>query len=199
MQFRNRVNQMTENKLLSTHDEPVVVERRRFLRTCSIALAFGSLLPFESVLAASRREITLFNTHTQEKLQMCYFRDGQFLTEACQRLNHILRDHRTGDVHPIDPRLFDMVYAVQTHLGHRGKVEIISGYRSPATNAKLHAGSSGVAKRSQHMLGKALDIRLSGMDTARVRDAAIELQAGGVGYYARSDFVHIDTGRVRRW
>lgn len=199
MQFRNRVNQMTEDKLLYSKDGPLIVDRRRFLRTCSIGLAFGALLPFESVLAASRREVTLFNTHTQEKLQMCYFRDGQFLTEACQRLNHFLRDHRTGDVHPIDPRLFDMVHAVQTHLGHRGKVEIISGYRSPATNARLNANSSGVAKHSQHMLGKALDIRLSGMDTARVRDAAIELQAGGVGYYAKSDFVHLDTGRVRRW
>ena len=190
---------MTEDKLSYTKDEPIAVERRRFLRNCGIGLAFGGLLPFESVLAASRREITLFNTHTREKLQQCYFRDGEFIAEACQRLNHLLRDHRTGDVHPIDPRLFDMVYAVQTHLGHRGKVEIISGYRSPATNARLHAGSSGVAKRSQHMLGKALDIRLSGVDTSRVRDAAVELQAGGVGYYASSDFVHLDTGRVRRW
>lgn len=190
---------MTNDKLVTTCDEPIVVERRRFLRTSAIGLAFGALLPFESVLASSRREIALFNTHTDEKLRLCYYRDGQFLTEACQRLNHFLRDHRTGDVHPIDPRLYDMVYAVQTHLGHRGTVEIISGYRSPATNARLHHASSGVAKQSQHMLGKALDIRLSGMDTARVRDAAIALQAGGVGYYAQSDFVHIDTGRVRRW
>lgn len=199
MQFRKRANQMTEETLTYMNDEPVFVERRRFLRTCSIGLAFGGLFPFEAVLASSRRELTLFNTHTQEKLSMCYFRDGEFLTEACQRLNHLLRDHRTGDVHAIDPRLYDMVYAVQTHLGHRGKVEIISGYRSPATNARLQNASSGVAKHSQHMLGKALDIRLSGLDTARVRDAAIELQAGGVGYYAKSDFVHIDTGRVRRW
>lgn len=199
MQFRQRVNQMTEDNLFCTNDEPVFPERRRFLRNCGIGLTFGSLFPFEAVLAASRREITLFNTHTQEKLSMCYYRDGEFVAEACRRLNHLLRDHRTGDVHPIDPRLYDMVYAVQTHLGHRGKVEIISGYRSPGTNARLHNASSGVAKRSQHMLGKALDIRLSGMDTARVRDAAIALQAGGVGYYAQSDFVHLDTGRVRRW
>lgn len=190
---------MTEDKTLYTKDEPIVVERRRFLRNCSIGLAFGGLLPFESVLASSRREIALYNTHTNERLHMCYFRDGQFIAESCQRLNQFLRDHRTGDVHPIDPRLFDVVYAVQTQLGHRGNVEIISGYRSPATNARLHAGSSGVAKHSQHTLGKALDIRLSGMDTARVRDAALELRAGGVGYYASSDFVHLDTGRVRRW
>lgn len=187
------------NRCDATDDESLVVERRRFLRHWGIGLLCSGLLPFESALAASRRELTLANTHTGERLQLCYFRDGQFVREACQRLNHLLRDHRTGDVHAIDARLFDLVYAVQTGLGHRGTVEIISGYRSPATNARLHANSSGVAKQSQHTLGKALDFRLSGMDTARVRDAAWELRAGGVGYYARSDFVHIDTGRVRRW
>lgn len=190
---------MTEDNLLHTRDEPLFVERRRFLRTCGIGLTFGSLLPFEAAFASGHREITLFNTHTQETLQTCYFRDGGFVAEACQRLNHLLRDHRTGEAHIIDPRLFDMVHAVQSRLGHRGRVEIISGYRSPATNARLRAASSGVAKRSQHTLGRALDIRLSGTDTARVRDAAIDLQAGGVGYYAKSDFVHIDTGRVRHW
>ena len=179
--------------------ETIVVERRRFLRNWGIGVIFGGLLPFESVLAASRRELTLSNTHTGERLELCYFRDGQFVHEACQRLNHLLRDHRTGDVHSIDARLFDVVYAIQTRLGHRGTVEIISGYRSPATNARLHANSSGVARQSQHTLGKALDVRLTGMDTARVRDAAVALRAGGVGYYAASDFVHIDTGRVRRW
>lgn len=190
---------LTDNDRGSACDEIIVVERRRFLRDWGIGLIFGSLLPFESVLAASRRELTLRNTHTDERLQLCYFRDGQFVHEACQRFNHLLRDHRTGDVHPMDARLFDVVYAVQTRLGHRGTVEIISGYRSPATNARLHANSSGVARQSQHTLGKALDVRLSGMDTARVRDAALALRAGGVGYYAASDFVHIDTGRVRRW
>lgn len=183
----------------STSEADIIVERRRFLRHWGVGLMFGALLPFESVLAASRREISLRNTHTDEQLRLCYFRDGGLVHEACQRLNHLLRDHRTGDVHPIDARLFDLVYAVQTRLGHRGTVEIISGYRSPATNARLHANSSGVARVSQHTFGKALDIRLSGMDTTRVRDAALSLAAGGVGYYAADDFVHLDTGRVRRW
>lgn len=195
------MNRQTANgsRREAADDEILLVERRRFLRHWGIGLLCGGLLPFESMSAASRRELTLFNTHTDERLKLCYFRDGQFVQEACQRLNHLLRDHRTGAVHAIDARLFDLVYVVQTRLGHRGTLEIISGYRSPATNARLQANSSGVAKQSQHTLGKALDIRLSGMDTARVRDAALDLRAGGVGYYARSDFVHVDTGRVRRW
>lgn len=174
--------------------------RRAFLRNCSGALLLASgLLPVEIARASTRRVITMANTHTNERLQLCYFRDGKYVTEACRRLNHLLRDFRSGDVHPIDPRLYDMVYAVQTKVGHYGTVEIISGYRSPRTNEKLRHASDGVARRSLHMQGQALDIRLTDVDTARVRDAALALQAGGVGYYPRSDFIHVDTGRVRHW
>lgn len=174
--------------------------RRSFLRSCGGALILGSGLARIGVARAStRRELNLFNTHTGERLKLCYFRDGIFVDEACHRLNHLLRDFRSGEVHKIDPRLFDLVHAIQTDVGHRGRVEIISGYRSPATNAKLRSTSTGVAKRSLHMKGQALDIRLSGFDTARARDAALALRAGGVGYYRKSDFIHIDTGRVRRW
>jgi len=175
--------------------------RRGFLRHCgggALILASG-LLPVEVANASTRRVINMFNTHTGENLKLCYFRDGKFVTEACQRFNHLLRDFRSGDVHTIDPKLYDLVYAIQTGVGHRGRVEIISGYRSPATNEKLRKGSSGVAKRSLHMQGQALDIRLSGVDSAKVRDAALALKAGGVGYYQKSDFVHVDTGRVRHW
>ena len=174
--------------------------RRGFLRNCSGALILASgLLPFEIASASSRRVLSMQNTHTGEHLELCYFRDGRFVTEACKRLNHLLRDFRSGDVHAIDPKLYDLVYAIQTEIGHRGKVEIISGYRSPATNDKLRKSSSGVAKRSLHMQGQALDIRLAGVETAKVRDAALALRAGGVGYYKKSDFVHLDTGRVRHW
>jgi uncharacterized protein YcbK (DUF882 family) len=174
--------------------------RRGFLRNCSGALILASgLLPFEIASASNRRIISMANTHTGEQAKLCYFRDGKFVAEACQRLNHLLRDFRSGDVHAIDPKLYDLVYAIQTEVGHRGKVEIISGYRSPATNDKLRNSSKGVAKRSLHMQGQALDIRLSGVDTAKVRDAALALRAGGVGYYQKSDFVHVDTGRVRHW
>jgi uncharacterized protein YcbK (DUF882 family) len=175
-------------------------QRRSFIRSCTAILVLGSgMLPFGAAQAASSRELRLLNTHTGEHLQQCYFRDGAFAHDACQRLNHFLRDHRTGDVSAIDPKLFDLLYSVQHEVGHRGVIEIISGYRSQATNAKLNAASSGVAKRSLHMQGKALDIRLSGFDSARLRDAALSLRAGGVGYYAKSDFVHVDTGRVRHW
>jgi uncharacterized protein YcbK (DUF882 family) len=175
-------------------------DRRGFLRNLSGGLLLASgLLPFEIANASTRRELTMFNTHTGERMQLCYFRDGQYVAEACQRLNRLLRDFRSGEVHPIDPKLYDVVYAVQNELGQQGQVEIISGYRSPATNEKLRKNSTGVAKRSLHMKGQALDIRLSGVDTARVRDAALALKAGGVGYYKKSDFIHVDTGRVRRW
>lgn len=174
--------------------------RRRFLRNCTGALILGAgLAPFQIAGASTRRELHLFNTHTGEDLKLCYFRDGQLVKEACQRLDQLLKDFRSGDVHTIDTRLFDMVHTIQTRLGHRGRVEIISGYRSPATNEKLRQHSTGVAKRSLHMQGKALDIRLRDLDTARVRDTALALRAGGVGYYAKSDFIHIDTGRVRHW
>lgn len=175
-------------------------DRRGFLRNCGGALILASgLLPFEVARASTRRFIAITNTHTGEHQKLCYFRDGSFVPEACQRLNHLLRDFRTGDVHPIDPRLYDIVYAIQTRVGHRGRVEIISGYRSPATNAKLRSKSGGVAKHSLHMQGRALDIRLDGVDTVKVRNAALALRAGGVGYYRKSDFVHVDTGRVRHW
>lgn len=174
--------------------------RRGFLRNCSGALMLASgLLPFEIASASTRREISMTNTHTGEHLKLCYFRDGKFVAEACQRLNHLLRDFRSGDVHSIDTGLYDLVHAIQTEVGHRGQVEIISGYRSPATNDKLRNSSKGVAKHSLHMRGQALDIRLAGVDTANVRDAALALRAGGVGYYKKSDFVHVDTGRVRHW
>ncbi|MCG6865708.1 MAG: DUF882 domain-containing protein [Thiogranum sp.] len=174
--------------------------RRGFLRNCSGALLLASgLLPFATASASTRRFISLVNTHTSERLELCYFRDGKFVADACQRLDYLLRDFRSGDVHNIDPKLYDVVHAIQTEVGHRGQVEIISGYRSPATNAKLRSSSTGVAKRSLHMQGQALDIRLRGVDSAKVRDAALALRAGGVGYYKKSDFVHVDTGRVRHW
>lgn len=163
-------------------------------------LTLGSgMLPLGIAQAASKRELRLLHTHTGEQLQQCYFRDGALVPEACQRLDHFLRDFRTGEAYTIDPGLFDLLYGLQQQVGHQGVIEIISGYRSPATNSRLRAASSGVAKRSLHMQGKALDIRLRDFDTARLRDAAVALQAGGVGYYAKSDFVHLDTGRVRHW
>lgn len=145
------------------------------------------------------RSLSMVSTHTGEKLEVLYFEDGRYVPEALNRLNRVLRDHRTGDVAAIDPRLYDQLHALARCADCAPHYEIISGYRSPATNEKLRQASSGVATRSLHMDGRAIDVRLKGLSTAKLRDLALALRAGGVGYYAKSDFVHLDTGRVRSW
>jgi len=146
------------------------------------------------------RVLSMRHLHTDERLTLTYRIGDHYQRDALQRLNHFLRDFRTGDVTPIDPQLFDLLHDVKRYLGHEdGTFEIIGGYRSPHTNAMLRRTSSGVARKSLHMTGQAMDIRLGEMPTRRVRDAALSLARGGVGYYSRSDFVHVDTGRVRRW
>lgn len=152
-----------------------------------------------AVESPAPRSISMVSTHTGEHLEVRYFEDGAYLPGALTRLNRVLRDHRSGDVAAIDPRLFDQMHALAACAGCAPHFEIISGYRSPATNEKLQQASSGVAKRSLHMDGRAIDVRLKGLPAARLRDLALALQAGGVGYYAKSDFVHLDTGRVRSW
>ena len=149
--------------------------------------------------AQRERSLSFYNTHTGEKLTVMYKRHGKYIPESLERINYILRDHRTGDVHPIDPQLMDYLYDLQTEVGNHGDVHIISGYRSPKTNNKLRQGSKGVAKGSLHMRGKALDFRLPGTDTSKLRDAALKMKRGGVGYYQKSDFIQIDIGRVRFW
>jgi uncharacterized protein YcbK (DUF882 family) len=142
----------------------------------------------------------MHHLHTDERLTLTYRVGDHYQRSALHRLNHFLRDFRTGDSVAIDPRLFDLLHDIKTRLGHEdGVFEIISGYRSPKTNAMLRRTSTGVAQRSLHMSGQAIDIRLTEMPTRRIRDAALQLGRGGVGFYSRSDFVHVDTGRVRRW
>jgi len=114
-------------------------------------------------------------------------------------INTVLRDHRSGDVYPIDTDLLDLLFALQATVGSRKAYEVISGYRSPATNASLRNTSSGVAKRSYHMQGKAIDIRLPGCDLEQLHTAALSIKAGGVGYYPGSDFIHVDVGPLRSW
>jgi uncharacterized protein YcbK (DUF882 family) len=145
------------------------------------------------------RELSLYNTHTGEKLSATYWSEGKYLADGLDEINWLLRDHRAGVANPIDPKLLDLLHQLQASTGHHGEFHIISGYRSPATNRMLRNKSSGVAKRSYHMQGKAIDVRLPGFDTAQLRKAAIAMKAGGVGYYSSSDFVHLDTGRVRYW
>jgi uncharacterized protein YcbK (DUF882 family) len=162
------------------------------------AAAFGGALAAPA-LAAAPRSLSLVNLHTGEALKAVYFEAGRYVPDALSALNKVLRDHRTGEVHDMAPGLLDLVANLTSTLGTRETVQVISGYRSPHTNAALRKASTGVATRSLHMTGEAMDIRIAGVDLTRLRDAAIGLQKGGVGFYPGSNFVHVDIGRVRRW
>ncbi|MEE4184318.1 MAG: DUF882 domain-containing protein [Gammaproteobacteria bacterium] len=150
-------------------------------------------------LLASERTLRFAHTHTGEKSAVTYFAAGRYLPDALDEVSTLLRDFRTGAVFPIDATLLDFVHVVQGMTGSRAAVEIISGYRSPETNARLRQTTTGVARRSFHMRGQALDIRLNDTDSRALRDAAVAARLGGVGYYPASDFVHLDTGPVRSW
>ena len=145
------------------------------------------------------RQLSFYHTHTSESLTVTYFREGQYVPSALAELNHFLRDFRTGDAANMDPAVFDILFDIQMESASTGTYQIISAYRSSASNEMLRDKSNGVARNSQHLLGKAIDVRLTDIDTAKLRDVALSLQRGGVGYYKKSDFVHVDTGRVRRW
>ncbi|MEO6185436.1 MAG: DUF882 domain-containing protein [Steroidobacteraceae bacterium] len=145
------------------------------------------------------RTLILSNTHTGESMSAQYCTKGQYCPEVLSQLNHLLRDHRSGESAVIDPALFDVLHSLALRADRAPHFEVISGFRSAASNASLRALSSGVARNSLHMQGKAMDVRLVGANCARLRDLATALEAGGVGYYRQSDFVHLDTGRVRVW
>jgi uncharacterized protein YcbK (DUF882 family) len=162
----------------------------------SIAILF---LPAKPIMAVDERQLSFYHTHTQKELQVTYQRNGEFLDSALLEINNFLFDFRTGDATTIDPDLMDLIYEIRASLGSSGTFEVISAYRSPKTNEMLRGRSSGVAKNSQHMLGTAIDVRLRNVELTKLRDAALAMQGGGVGYYEKSNFVHIDTGRVRRW
>lgn len=172
--------------------------RRRLLAGIAAGLA-APLLPAPVMAAARPRELAFHNLHTGERLAVEYHDGADYLADARASIDVLLRDHRADEVYPIDPGLLDMLHELRLLAGGGRHFEVISGYRSPATNSRLRQNSNGVAKRSLHMQGRAIDVRLVGVDTARLRDAAISLRAGGVGYYARSNFVHVDTGRFRTW
>lgn len=159
----------------------------------------SSPLPLWAADIPGKRSLSLYNTHTAEELHVTYASRREYDFDALRRVNQFLRDHRTGDIHPIDPKLLDLLFRVQQESGNRGVFEVISGYRSPKTNAMLRRKSSGVAGRSLHLVGRAIDVRMTGMKTKELSRIALHLRQGGVGYYAKSDFVHLDTGRVRAW
>jgi uncharacterized protein YcbK (DUF882 family) len=177
--------------------------RRRFLRS---ALILAPLVACPGILRAANlatnsapRRLAFYHTHTAETLDVVYSERGAYLPDALTEIHHLFRDFRTGDVHPIDPGLLDILHDVQQITGGRGRFEIISAFRSPATNHMLANRSNGVADRSLHLQGQAIDVRLPGVRTVDLRRAGLSLASGGVGYYPGSDFVHLDTGRVRSW
>ncbi len=153
--------------------------------------------------AKATRALSFVHTHTAEKLAIEYCCDGQYEAKALAKLNHLLRDFRTGEVKPIDPKLFDLLHELSSELGAEdAPFHIISGYRSPVTNTMLQkrgGAHTGVASKSLHMVGKAMDIRLPAVKLKTLREGAASLKRGGVGYYPSSNFVHVDTGRVRYW
>ncbi|MCL4185175.1 MAG: YcbK family protein [Burkholderiaceae bacterium] len=180
--------------------------RRRLFRAGMTAVVAGAATG--GAIAMPRRapgvdeiaRLAFVNTHTGEKLDVVYRERGQYLTDAIAEIDRVLRDHRSGEVFPIDRALLDQLDQLGALLGTGTRpFHVISGYRSPATNARLAARSGGVATRSLHMSGRAIDIRMPGVPLAGVHRAALSMQVGGVGYYPRSDFVHVDTGRVRAW
>ncbi len=143
--------------------------------------------------------LSFYNLHTGESLKAVYYENGGYLAGALQEINYVLRDFRANEVKPIDPRLLDLLVALHGRLDTSAPFDVISGYRSAKTNAMLHTHSEGVAVHSLHIDGRAIDIRVPNRDLSTLRQTALTLHAGGVGYYPRSDFVHVDTGRVRCW
>ncbi len=192
------------------HEKPAsatpgrVWSRRRFLELSAASAAGLLVTPAYAMPTTEKsnqrpRTLSLSNLHTGEKVTRTYWADGDYVDESLTDINRVLRDHRSNEIHSMDPQLLDLLHTLQKKVGSRRAYEVISGYRSPQTNAALRDGTSGVAKKSLHMQGKAIDIRLADSQLDSLRKAALSLRAGGVGYYPRSNFLHVDTGRVRSW
>jgi uncharacterized protein YcbK (DUF882 family) len=167
----------------------------------AICFAVGFSPSAETKEAAGREaRLRLYHTHTGERIDVPYRRGESYLPEGISELDRFLRDHRTGDIHHFDPRLFDLLSDLTAAVGRPGaEIAVICGYRTPRSNNYLRRHTSGVAKSSLHMQAEAIDIRLPGTRTSEFRRAAIALARGGVGYYPASDFIHIDVGRIRYW
>ncbi len=184
--------------------------RRKFLGfgilTAAVTVAAPLVKPACAAMFSGRdermegaRRISFRNSHTGEIFSGVYRVGDKYLPDAFDRINIVLRDFRSNELFPIDPRVIDIIYTVHQRTGRTDPYEVISGYRCPKTNANLRRSSEGVAKNSLHMTGQAIDLRLPGFATREVRNIAVNLKAGGVGYYAKSNFVHMDTGDVRSW
>ena len=203
-------------KNMKTDEDITIASRRNFLKK----LAYGSVLalsgcgvetpvvrdmtqhiqaPAPYLHSPGHKTLSFVHTHTGEKLKLTYFERGNYVRDALQEINYLLRDFRTDDIHPIDTALLDQLFDLKQTLGLNKPFHIISGYRSPFTNAQLHKRSRGVAEHSFHMQGRAIDIRVEGVSSKKIRNAALNMAQGGVGYYPRNNFVHLDSGRFRTW
>lgn len=175
-------------------------QKRTLLMLALVGLAAtATVTPPNDVRAADARQLSFYHTHTGQSLDVVYYENGEYVDSALGDINRFLKDFRTGDVAEMDPKLLDILHDVRNELGSEETYEVISAYRSSKTNEMLRSKSGGVARNSQHLLGNAIDVRLRGVPTEDLRDTALEMQRGGVGYYKQSDFVHMDTGRIRRW
>jgi uncharacterized protein YcbK (DUF882 family) len=178
-----------------------VLSRRGFLKLGAAALLAASVpgKALANIASTPERTLSFYHLHTGEQLNATYWADGSYQQQGLAEIYNLLRDFRTGVVNPIDTQLLDLLHDLALKLDVNKPFHVISGYRSPKTNAMLAKNSSGVAKHSLHMDGLAVDIRLPGRDLSSLHRAALSMKAGGVGYYPVSDFVHVDVGRVRQW
>jgi uncharacterized protein YcbK (DUF882 family) len=188
--------------LAHPHDTHAVFTRREFLGL-GLTAAAASLVPSEIYAAAKEIQpekiICLHNVYTKETLETVYWKDGKYLPEALSDINHIFRDIRTGQEKTISKKLINLIYDLQQEIKADGHFHVISGYRTPRSNALLSRTTKGVAKNSFHIYGKAVDIRLPDYNLSTLRRKAMKLRGGGVGYYPRSNFIHVDVGSVRYW
>jgi uncharacterized protein YcbK (DUF882 family) len=181
------------------HEAGQTLSRRTFFSLAAAAVAATALASERDAPEPAAKSLSFAHLHTGEHLAITYCDAGCYLPSALEQVDHFLRDFRTGEVGRIDPLLLDILHEVKRATGARTAFSVISGFRSRSTNAMLVERTSGVSSHSLHMVGKAIDVRLEDVATTRLRDAALRLGRGGVGYYHESDFVHLDTGRVRRW
>ena len=173
--------------------------RRRFLKFGLATIVSAAVWPAAARPLVDRRRLSFENLHTGERLDTVYWVNGAYQPGPLHAINVLLRDFRNGEVYPIDRKLLDLLVDLQAKLHSTAPIQVISGYRSPETNAMLASYSDGVAAGSLHMSGMAIDIRIPGRSLRHVHQVALNMNEGGVGYYPRSDFVHVDIGRVRRW
>jgi uncharacterized protein YcbK (DUF882 family) len=174
--------------------------RRTFLKLGASAL-MAALCPWPAAAAVNpgNRILSFYNIHTKETLTTCYYANGKFVQRALGRISHIMRDHRTGDIQPVDPELLNLLHQIVLQIQPASPISIVSGYRSPRTNAALRRITGGVSQNSLHMEGRAIDFRIPGYRTDGIRELAIDLHSGGVGYYPANNFVHLDTGPIKIW